>query len=189
MRAARTSQRRCQPFQPRLSPPTPLRLSGRLPAPSATLKVRSAHVDQHLRGGLTQCSKIDWHTVHWRCAVVTNYNCNHTGPASRIALSIRQMASIPPERLILSLPDDELEKFARTWVELRKGYVGVQRFTGAGDMGRDVVGYLTRSRHEGPWHNYQCKQYGRPVQLNVALEALRERYARWSQSRMNSRQC
>jgi hypothetical protein len=79
------------------------------------------------------------------------------------------MARIPPERLILSLPDDELEKFARTWVELRKGYVEVQRYTGAGDMGRDVVGYLTHSRHEGPWHNYQCKQYGRAVPLNVAL--------------------
>lgn len=79
------------------------------------------------------------------------------------------MASIPPDRLILSLPDDELEKFVRMWVELRKGYVEVQRFTGAGDMGRDVVGYLTQSRHEGPWHNYQCKQYGRAVQLNVGL--------------------
>ena len=79
------------------------------------------------------------------------------------------MASIPPDRLILSLPDDELEKFARMWVELRKGYVEVQRFTGAGDMGRDVVGYLTQSRHEGPWHNYQCKQYGRAIQLNVGL--------------------
>jgi hypothetical protein len=79
------------------------------------------------------------------------------------------MASIPPERLILGLPDEELEKFTRAWVELRKGYVLVQRFTGAGDMGRDVVGYLTQKRHEGPWHNYQCKQYGRAIPLNVGL--------------------
>jgi len=36
-------------------------------------------------------------------------------------------------------------------------------------MGRDVVGYLTQSRQEGPWHNYQCKQYGRAVPLNLGL--------------------
>jgi hypothetical protein len=101
--------------------------------------------------------------------VATNKNYNRTGARPRIALTISQMAIIPPERLILSLPDDELEKFARAWVDLKKGYFEVQRFTGAGDMGRDVVGYLTQNRHEGAWHNYQCKQYGRPVQINVGL--------------------
>jgi hypothetical protein len=42
-------------------------------------------------------------------------------------------------------------------------YVEVERFTGPGDMGRDVVGYLTKDRHEGPWHNFQCKQYARTL--------------------------
>jgi Pyridine nucleotide-disulphide oxidoreductase len=32
----------------------------------------------------------------------------------------------------------------------KKEYVDVERFTGPGDMGRDVVGYLTKTRHEGP---------------------------------------
>jgi hypothetical protein len=53
--------------------------------------------------------------------------------------------------------------------EPQKEYLEVQRFTGPGDMGRDVVGYLTRSRHEGPWHNYQCKQYGRSLQTGRGL--------------------
>ncbi|UFX46953.1 restriction endonuclease [Bradyrhizobium sp. 41S5] len=75
----------------------------------------------------------------------------------------------PPERLILSLPDDELEKFTRKWALQKKGYFEVERSSGAGDMGRDVVGYLTKARHEGDWDNYQCKQYGKPVPLGTGL--------------------
>jgi hypothetical protein len=48
----------------------------------------------------------------------------------------------------------------------------VQRFSGPGDMGRDVVGYLTKSRHEGPWHNYQCKQYARTLQTARGISEL-----------------
>ena len=72
-----------------------------------------------------------------------------------------RMTIIPPERHILALPSDELEKFAREWAVLKKGYFGVERFSGPGDMARDVVGYLTKAKHEGDWHNYQCKQYGK----------------------------
>ena len=80
------------------------------------------------------------------------------------------MHAIAPERLIYTLTDTELERFVREWVEHKKGdYVEVERFTGAGDMGRDVVGYLSSKRHEGEWHNYQCKQYGKAVPLGVGL--------------------
>jgi hypothetical protein len=75
-------------------------------------------------------------------------------------------------RLILALTDDELEAFVREWVGYKKEYTEVQRFTGPGDMGRDVVGYLTPKRHEGPWHNYQCKQYGRTLQTSTGLSEL-----------------
>lgn len=53
----------------------------------------------------------------------------------------------------------ELEVFCRAWTERKSGYVEVKRFAGPGDMGRDVVGFLTAQRHDGPWDNYQCKQY------------------------------
>jgi len=79
------------------------------------------------------------------------------------------MKPIPPDRLVLAMPDKELENFVREWAELKKTYAEVQKFTGASDMGRDVVGYLTKQRHEGPWHNYQCKQYGRTVPLDVGV--------------------
>jgi hypothetical protein len=76
------------------------------------------------------------------------------------------------ERQILALTDDQLEKFVREWANCKKEYVEVQRFTGPGDMGRDVVGYLTNRRHEGPWHNYQCKQYARTLPTALGLAEL-----------------
>jgi hypothetical protein len=81
------------------------------------------------------------------------------------------MAPIPsPERLILALTDTELESFVREWVmQKKKDYVEVERFTGPDDKGRDVVGYVTSQRHED---NYQCKQYGRAVPLEVGLREL-----------------
>lgn len=66
-------------------------------------------------------------------------------------------------RDILALDDAELERFVLRWLQVMSNpkYHSTQRFAGAGDMGRDVVGFLTKARHEGPWHNYQCKQLGR----------------------------
>jgi len=73
-------------------------------------------------------------------------------------------------RLILALDDESLERFVRDWIARKTGdYVEVERFSGAGDLGRDVVGFRTKSRHEGPWDNYQCKQYGRTLQTSAAL--------------------
>jgi hypothetical protein len=45
----------------------------------------------------------------------------------------------------------------------------VKRFAGTGDKGRDVVGYLTAARHDGAWHNYQCKQYNRTLPTGLGL--------------------
>jgi hypothetical protein len=70
------------------------------------------------------------------------------------------MSRIVPDRLILQLPNDELEKFVREWAGYLNSYVAVQLFAGPGDLGRDVVGYHTDKRHEGEWDNFQCKQYG-----------------------------
>jgi hypothetical protein len=65
-------------------------------------------------------------------------------------------------RRLLALDDAELEHFARDWVGLKKNlYFEVKSYSGPQDLGRDVVGFLTKQRHEGPWHNYQCKQYTR----------------------------
>lgn len=74
------------------------------------------------------------------------------------------------DRQILALDDAELEKFVNDWISCKaKGYFEVARFSGAGDLGRDVVGFLSKKRHEGPWHNYQCKQYGRKLPTEITI--------------------
>lgn len=77
------------------------------------------------------------------------------------------------DRQILALTDDELEKFTRDWVDAKKAaYFSVTRFSGSGDMGRDVVGFLSKELHEGDWHNYQCKQYASKLGVASALNEL-----------------
>ncbi len=76
------------------------------------------------------------------------------------------------DRLILLMNDDELEKFCRAWTEKKAGYVEVKRCAGNGDMGRDVVGFLTDRRHDGEWDNYQCKQYRKGVSRSQGLLAI-----------------
>ncbi len=76
------------------------------------------------------------------------------------------------DRLILLMDDEELEMFCRAWTEKKSGYVEVKRIAGTGDMGRDVVGFLTDARHDGPWDNYQCKQYRKSVSRSQGLLAI-----------------
>lgn len=76
------------------------------------------------------------------------------------------------DRLILSMNDAELEQFCRAWVEKKSGYFEVKRYAGSGDLGRDVVGFLTDKRHDGEWDNYQCKQYRSGVVVTQGLLAI-----------------
>ncbi len=36
-------------------------------------------------------------------------------------------------------------------------------------MGRDIVGFLTKNKHEGSWDNYQCKQYSKHLPTDTAI--------------------
>lgn len=68
---------------------------------------------------------------------------------------------IPPQQRLLTYSPDEWEDFVQEWAHycLRKTYKQVQRFSGAGDMGIDVVGFADDKRLKGVWDNYQCKHY------------------------------
>lgn len=80
------------------------------------------------------------------------------------------MQPIDYRRHILALDDTNLEVFVREWIGKKTHiYKEITRFSGSGDLGRDVVGFYTKNRHEGAWDNYQCKQYGRTVSLPDAL--------------------
>lgn len=63
----------------------------------------------------------------------------------------------PEDRVKLFSPGD-WERFVHEWTDsLRDEYLLVERCSGAGDMGRDVV--ATVRDGEGAWDNYQCKHY------------------------------
>jgi hypothetical protein len=60
---------------------------------------------------------------------------------------------------ISALPDERLEALVSDWLGHRaKHYHSRERWSGPGDLGRDVVGYVSALRHEGEWDNFQCKQ-------------------------------
>lgn len=73
---------------------------------------------------------------------------------------------------IATLPDERLEAFVNDWIQCRtKDYHSHERWSGPGDLGRDVVGYLTGRRHEGPWDNFQCKQLSQKLsELSAFVE-------------------
>ncbi|MGL9620222.1 hypothetical protein QRQ56_19575 [Bradyrhizobium sp. U531] len=74
---------------------------------------------------------------------------------------------------IRALNDERLEAFVKDWVSRRtRDYVETQRWSGPGDMGRDVVGYATPYRHEGDWDNFQCKQLSARLSENDAFVEL-----------------
>lgn len=73
-------------------------------------------------------------------------------------------------RQILALDDVKLEKLVREWGDQQKAkYDLVKRFAGAGDMGRDVVGFYSHSKHDGDWDNYQCKQYNKALPTDQGM--------------------
>lgn len=83
-------------------------------------------------------------------------------PAAMVsAAQVAQGPVIPPQQRLLTYSSDEWEDFVQEWAHycLRKTYKQVQRFSGAGDMGIDIVGFVDDKRLEGVWDNYQCKHY------------------------------
>lgn len=57
----------------------------------------------------------------------------------------------------------EWELFTEEWLSV-KGYSRVARMAGAGDMGLDVICFVSDSGFDGPWDNYQCKHYSHALQ-------------------------
>ena len=72
---------------------------------------------------------------------------------------------VSPEQRIKGYSEGEFENFIREWAFYykqikQKAYAQVGRFGGAGDMGRDVVGYIDPPSSGGKLDIYQCKHYG-----------------------------
>ena len=67
--------------------------------------------------------------------------------------------SFPVARLIELLEPAQWEEFTEEWATALKSYKEVERWSGPGDMGRDIVAFTTGMKYDGPWDNYQCKRY------------------------------
>lgn len=85
-------------------------------------------------------------------------------PAPTGALTVDQAVHgplIPAQQQILLYSPDQWEGFIHEWSHfcLKKVYAQVQRFTGAGDRGIDIAGFVDGQKLQGVWDNYQCKHY------------------------------
>lgn len=72
--------------------------------------------------------------------------------------------NFPVAKLIELLEPGQWEEFTEEWATSLKSYKEVERWSGPGDMGRDIVAFTTDQKYEGPWDNYQCKRYAQKLQ-------------------------
>jgi hypothetical protein len=73
---------------------------------------------------------------------------------------------IPPVARVRVMDDGAFEGLIQVWLsqlKAKRGYLGVLRFGGAGDMGRDVIGWTSDKKCEGAWDNIQCKHLAKPL--------------------------
>jgi hypothetical protein len=77
------------------------------------------------------------------------------------ALQIMQGSLTPAHQKVDSMSEDEYEEYTLEWVYgfLLPKYLKVRSFGGAGDKGRDVVGYY----NDGRIDIYQCKHYDQQI--------------------------
>lgn len=71
---------------------------------------------------------------------------------------------IPPAARVHLMDDKSFEVLVQNWMTRIAGhYLGIERFGGPGDMGRDVIGWTTDKKCLGPWDNIQCKHLNRSL--------------------------
>ncbi len=71
---------------------------------------------------------------------------------------------IPAAARVQLMDDKSFEKLVHEWMaRLKSKYLGVERFGGPNDMGRDVIGWTTAKKCLGPWDNIQCKRLSDPL--------------------------
>lgn len=73
---------------------------------------------------------------------------------------------IPVLNQIKTMSPDDWECFIEEWMTTRgNDYVDFERLGGAGDQGRDVVGFVTDpvDSDDYEWDNFQCKHYASPL--------------------------
>lgn len=80
--------------------------------------------------------------------------------------------AIEPIKRLEIISEDDFEDMVREWAigYLSEKYEKVRKSSGAGDMGRDVIGYIKYSQDmKAEWDNYQCKHYDNPITPKIAI--------------------
>jgi hypothetical protein len=81
--------------------------------------------------------------------------------------------AFPVADLIQTFKPEVWEDFTEEWAHSQeKKYKQIIRYTGAGDMGLDILCFHTDKLFEGLWDNVQCKRYAcqlQPAQVYVEL--------------------
>ena len=78
--------------------------------------------------------------------------------AQQIAVGI----PVPPVRLLQIMSPDDWEQFTEEWLSFHKTkgvYHSISRFSGAGDLGLDIIAPTSPDSFNKPWDSYQCKHY------------------------------
>jgi len=78
--------------------------------------------------------------------------------ANQIANGIK----ISPINILPVLPPGDWEDFTHEWLwfyQDRGDYVEVNKFSGSGDLGLDVIAFTHANGFNAPWDSYQCKRY------------------------------
>jgi hypothetical protein len=71
---------------------------------------------------------------------------------------------IPKTQRVQLFNSDEWEEFTEEWASsLESSYHSVRRFSGSGDKGLDVAGFVISNQFSDGWDNYQCKFYDHPL--------------------------
>lgn len=91
-------------------------------------------------------------------------------PSPATAVTAAQVANgpiFPPQQRLLTYSPDEWEGFVEEWAYycLTTKYEHVLRFSGAGDMGIDVAGFVGDERLLGVWDNFQSSTTAMPSGL------------------------
>lgn len=74
--------------------------------------------------------------------------------------------NITVQNQISTMSADDWEEFIEEWMSHKSSdYYDFERLGGAGDQGRDVVGYVDNpvGKNAYVWDNYQCKHYAAPL--------------------------
>ena len=95
------------------------------------------------------------------------------GPGADLPPQVSSGMNFPVAKLIEIFEPNQWEDFTEEWAHSQeKKYKHVIRYSGAGDMGLDILCFYTDKMFDGPWDNYQCKRYAcelKPTQIWVEL--------------------